>query len=106
MVYILEAHASDAWQMAQNVRQNVVIASPKDAEERGAVAGACVRNLGIRIPAVVDDFRNLTEAVYTGWPDRLYVVDREGRIAYKSEAGPYGFRPAEVERALKAIMKQ
>ena len=101
VVYIQEAHASDVWQVQQNIRQNVVLASPKDFEERGVVAGACVRNLGIQIPAVIDDFQNSTEAAYTGWPDRLYLVDRQGRIAYKSGAGPYGFRPRELAAALE-----
>jgi hypothetical protein len=37
-----------------------------------------------------------TEKAYTGWPDRLYVIDREGRIAHKGKAGPFGFKPQEV----------
>jgi len=38
----------------------------------------------------------------TGWPDRLYVIDGAGKIAHKSKAGPFGFKPAEVETTLKA----
>jgi hypothetical protein len=34
-----------------------------------------------------------------GWPDRLYVIARDGRIAYKSDPGPFGFKPADMERA-------
>src|SRR6202171_6515624 len=41
-------------------------------EER-TLAESCVRKLGIRIPALVDDVVNGIEAAYTGWPDRLYV---------------------------------
>jgi hypothetical protein len=33
-------------------------------------------------------------------PDRLYVIDAEGRIAYKGGRGPFGFRPAEMEQSL------
>jgi hypothetical protein len=36
---------------------------------------------------------NRTERAYTAWPDRIYVVDRDGNVAYKSEAGPFGFKP-------------
>ena len=103
MVYILEAHASDVWQMDSNIKQGVVFASPKDISEREAVADSCVRNLHIGFPALLDDFANTTEAAYTGWPDRLYVIDRQGRVAYKSNPGPFGFHPNEVEQALKAI---
>jgi len=103
VVYILEAHASDVWQMASNVKQNVVFASPKDMGEREAVADSCVRNLHIQIPALLDDFSNSTETAYTGWPDRLYVIDREGKVACKTQPGPFGFHPEAVERTLKSL---
>ena len=99
-MYIQEAHPSDVWQMAVNLRQNVVFASPKSYEERGEIAGACVRNLHLKIPALLDPFENPTERAYTGWPDRLYVIDRDGRVAYKSKPGPFGFHPAEMEPVL------
>ena len=101
VVYIQEAHASDVWQVPQNLKANLIIASPKSFEERSVIAGSCVRNLGIQIPPVVDDFDNSTEAAYTGWPDRLYLIDRDGRVAYKSRPGPFGFKPGELETALK-----
>jgi type I thyroxine 5'-deiodinase len=104
IVYILEAHASDVWQMPSNVKQNIVIASPRSADERTAVADSCVRNLHIEIPALVDNFRNTTEMAYTGWPDRLYLIDRNGRLAYKSGPGPFGFHPHDLEAALRRLL--
>ena len=47
---------------------------------------------------------NPTELAYTGWPDRLYVVDRDGKIALKSDAGPYGFKPAAVRETLQRLL--
>ena len=106
IVYIQEAHASDVWQMDSNVRQNVVFKSPKSIDERTNVAESCVRNLHIEIPAVLDDIGNSTEVAYTGWPDRLYVVNRSGRVAYKSAPGPFGFNPAAMEPTIeKAILE-
>lgn len=102
-VYILEAHPSDVWQMQSNVRDNVVFASPKDMEERASIANSCVRKLGIKFPAVIDGFDNTVEKVYTGWPDRLYLIDSNGKVAYKSKPGPFGFHPDELEKALQAI---
>ena len=96
VVYIREAHPSDAWQMASNVRDQVVFASPKNIEEKQGIAQLCVTHLGIEIPALIDGFDNATEVAYTGWPDRLYLIDRDGRIAYKSAPGPFGFHPDQL----------
>jgi Iodothyronine deiodinase len=81
-VYILEAHPSDVWQMESNIRDSIVFLSPKNAGERSDLAQSCVRRLGLRFPAVVDTMDNRTEQAYTGWPDRIYLIDRDGKIAY------------------------
>jgi hypothetical protein len=101
VVYIGEAHPSDAWQLPSNIRDQVVYATPTSPEERTTLADTCVTRLGIKIPALVDHFDDSTEKAYSGWPDRLYLVDREGRLAYKSKPGPFGFKPAELEAALR-----
>ena len=103
-VYIVEAHPSDVWQMQSNVKDNVVFASPKNEDERALVAGSCVRKLGIKFPAVLDEFDNTTEKSYTGWPDRIYLIDTNGRVAYKSKPGPFGFKPDELKAALAHIV--
>ena len=86
--------------MESNVKDRVVFASPRTEEERAALAGTCVRRLGIKIPAVLDEFGNSTERAYTGWPDRIYLVDSQGRIAYKSAPGPFGFKTDMLEKTL------
>jgi Iodothyronine deiodinase len=103
-VYILEAHPSDVWQMQSNIKEKVVFASPKDEEERALVAGACVRKLGIKFPAVLDGFDNTVEKAYTGWPDRIYLIDDKGRVVYKSRPGPFGFEPDELAASLKRLL--
>jgi type I thyroxine 5'-deiodinase len=102
-VYITEAHPSDVWQMQSNVKDNIVFASPRSEDERALVAGACVRKLGIKFPAVLDEFGNSTEQAYTGWPDRLFLIDASGRVAYKSKPGPFGFKPDELKNALTRV---
>ncbi len=104
IVYIQEAHPIDAWQLDDNVEDDVLVASTKTSDERYSAAGVCVRNLGIELPALIDGLDNRVERAYTGWPDRLYVIDREGRIAYKSAAGPFGFKPADVDATLKRLL--
>ena len=90
--------------MQSNVKDKVLFASPKNEQERAFVAGACVRKLGIEFPAVLDEFNNATEQAYTGWPDRLYLIDAKGRVAYKSKPGPFGFKPDELKTALERIV--
>jgi type I thyroxine 5'-deiodinase len=102
-VYIVEAHPSDVWQMESNIKDNVVFASPKTEGERALVAGACVRKLGIKFPAVLDQFENTTEKAYTGWPDRIYLIDANGRVSYKSKPGPFGFKPDDLSKALAQL---
>ena len=104
MVYIAEAHSSDIWQLAVNERDEVVFENPKTMDERNQVAQACVRNLNVGFPAVVDNIDNAVEAAYTAWPDRLVVVDPEGKLAFKSGAGPFGFRPEGVKETLVELV--
>ena len=37
-------------------------------------------------------------------PDRLYLIDREGRVAYKSGRGPFGFEPGELGQAIDLLL--
>jgi type I thyroxine 5'-deiodinase len=59
--------------------------------------------LGIEFPALVDGIENSIEIAYTGWPDRLYVIDKNGRVAFKSDAGPFGFKTEQLANALAQV---
>lgn len=104
VVYIQEAHPVDLWQMQSNVKEGVLVSSTKTLGDREKAAGSCVLHLGIKIPAVIDLPDDRVERAYTGWPDRLYVVDRDGRVAFKSAAGPFGFQPDQVEATLERLL--
>ena len=88
--------------MQSNVKDGVLFSSPRDEGERAGVANACVRKLGIHFPALLDGFDNQVETAYTGWPDRLYLIAQGGRILFKSRPGPFGFHPAELEKAMQS----
>jgi type I thyroxine 5'-deiodinase len=104
VIYIQEAHPTDLWQLPSNVKDGVLFASPRTTEERNSTATACVRRLGIRIPALLDSVENRVEQAYAGWPDRLYLIAAGGMVAFKSEAGPFGFAPEKLEGALKRLL--
>jgi type I thyroxine 5'-deiodinase len=103
IVYIQEAHPTDLWAMESNVRDGVLFASAKSEGERGATASACVRHLGIQIPAILDGIDNKTERAYTGWPDRLYLIQTDGVVAFKTAPGPFGFSTKGLEQMLQGL---
>ena len=74
---------------------------PTTTEERLAVATSCAVGLKMEMPMAIDDLDNAVASAYGGWPDRLYLVGRDGRIAYQGGEGPFGFKPAELERAIE-----
>ena len=56
------------------------------------------------IPLLVDGIDNQVGIRYSGFPDRLYLIDREGKVAYKAGRGPFGFLPGEIEQALVMLL--
>lgn len=91
--------------MKQNEQAGILIESPKDFEARGKVAAQCQEGLHLSLPVVVDGMDNKVGDVYAGWPDRIYIVGRDGKIAYKGEPGPGGFKVAEAQKRLAAVLE-
>jgi type I thyroxine 5'-deiodinase len=105
-VYIEEAHPVDLWQLSSNVKDGVLFSSPQTDSERVDIATTCVVRLAIKLPSLLDGVDNRVERAYTGWPDRLYVVGMDGRVRYKSAAGPFGFSTGDLEAALQHTLSQ
>lgn len=105
VVYIQEAHPTDLWQLQSNIKDSVLFASARSDDERTLTAEACVRKLGIKIPALLDGIDDRTERAYTAWPDRLFLIDRNQRVVFKSAPGPYGFSTRDLERSLQQIVR-
>ena len=100
-VYVREAHPSDEWQMGSNVKEGVVFTQPKTAEARHDVARQCCTKLALTMPSVVDGIDNHVDELYAAWPERIFIVGKDGRIAYAGEQGPFGFDPKEAAAWLK-----
>ncbi len=105
MVYVREAHPTDGWSMDSNDRVGVALAQPKTYDERVAVAQTCGERLGLGFPMLVDSIDDSVGARYSGMPSRLYLIDAEGKVAYKSGRGPFGFKPAELEHSLVLLLQ-
>lgn len=69
---------------------------------RAEHAEVCLESLKLSVPTVIDREDNRVNIAYSGWPDRMYVVGTDGKIAYQGKPGPAGFKPEEVEAWLKA----
>lgn len=100
VVYVREAHPDDGWQVRANQMQDVVYDTPETYEERKAIAKACEVGLSLKIPIIIDKMDDAVEKAYTGWPDRFYIVDTDGKIAYDGGRGPRGFNTKLAREAL------
>ena len=103
-VYVREAHPSDGWRMASNDKAEIVFAQPRTFEERNDVAAKCCTALKMTIPLLVDTLDDAVGHAYSGMPDRLYLIDRSGRVAYKGGRGPFGFKPDELDQAIAMLL--
>ncbi len=105
VVYIKEAHPADDWSPQESGRVKY-FKDPTSVFERLQVASTCVADLKISIPCLIDDMENTTTIAYKAHPDRLYVVGKDGNIAYHGGPGPYGFSPLHMEQYLRIELKR
>jgi Iodothyronine deiodinase len=96
-VYVREAHPEDGWVLAENRRAGVAVRDPRSTEERVA----CATRVALQIPFVVDRVDDEVARRYGGWPERLYLIGCDGRIAYQGGPGPDGFVVAELDVAIE-----
>jgi hypothetical protein len=95
-VYVREAHPTDEWQMKSNVKEDVCYAQPKTLEQRVAIAKDFVQRQKYPLPFGIDDMNNAADLAYSAWPERLYIIDGHGHVAYAGGMGPFNYNPDEV----------
>jgi hypothetical protein len=101
-IYIREAHALDG-RMPMGGGTKPILEEPVSIDERREIARTCSSAVDMApLRMLVDDMRDSTCAKYAAWPDRLYLVGRDGRVAFAGERGPSGFRPDLLEAAIQA----
>ena len=104
-VYVREAHPGDGvWPGGFKNAAGDAIDQPTELDARRGVAGECSKVLEISMPLLVDEIDDRVGRAYSGMPDRMYVIDRDGRVAYKSGRGPFGFLPGEMEQSLAMLL--
>ncbi len=75
----------------------MVYDQPETFDQREEVAQACAVGLDLKMPTLIDDMDNTTDLAYSALPDRLYLIGKDGTIAYNGAQGPMGFRPDDFE---------
>jgi hypothetical protein len=100
VVYVREAHALDGF-LPRGGGFDPIVEDPRTSAERQRVASRCVEALSLApIPVLVDTIDDHAGRAYDAWPDRLYLIGRDGRVAYQGAPGPDGFAPDELEAAI------
>lgn len=100
VVYIREAHPLDGWDLGSENR----LRDPQTIEERRQVAGQCEAAMQYGIRTYIDEMDDAVMKTYAAWPERLYLVDTQGHIAYAGGLGPWGFKPDELKEAIDGIL--
>jgi len=112
-IYIREAHPLDGvlperqsgrWLMGTPER-GLFVEDPVTPEERLAIAKQCEEDMGLGFPMLIDDLDDTVSSAYAAWPDRLYLVDLDGTLAFRGDIGPEGFKPDQLGRVLERCSK-
>lgn len=101
LIYTKEAHASDS----SRPNSSVSIKQHTSIEERAKAAQSCIGDLKITIPTLIDDMQDSVGNAYSGHPDRLFIINSEGVIAYRGDKGPHGFDAEAMKKSLDTMLK-
>ncbi len=85
---------------------NHSIPDPQTIEERRKLAGECETAMQYGIRTYVDEMHDPVMTAYVAWPERLYLLDQNNRVAYAGGRGPHGFNPSELQEAINQLPAQ
>ncbi|MBE0411884.1 MAG: hypothetical protein IBX69_19315 [Anaerolineales bacterium] len=110
-IYIREAHPVDGWWLGKGLMGKLIqryapkaaqnVYDPKTIEERRKVAGECAQALQYGIHTYVDEMDDAINKAFAAAPTRLYLIGLDGKVVYAGRLGPWGFKPAELQRAIE-----
>jgi hypothetical protein len=90
--------------MQANLDEQVLVRQHVTLDERFAAARAGVERLGLTMPVLVDGMDDAVSEAFAAWPERLYVADRGGRLAYVGGPGPFEFDPDAAAQVLAGLI--
>ena len=103
-IYIKEIHPDDGVQVQSNIDEGIIFDQPTTDDARAEIAAACMLRFNFSFPMLLDNMTDEAEAKYVALPERLYVLDADGRVTFKGGLGPHCFDPAIWETAIKELI--
>ncbi len=108
VIYTREAHPADAgastpvasWKKIKDV----VFYQPKTFPERRKLAETACTFWQLPIPTLIDTMAPSVGETYEALPNRIYVIDKEGKIVFRGPKGPMGVKPRAGETALRKLL--
>ena len=117
VIYIKEAHAQDEWWLGETklmrlgfdiggARASTELFTPTNDEERIRNATKCKNGILGHLPTYVDGIDNAVNDAYAALPNRLFLIAKDGTVAWDSGLGPFGFSPDGLEAAIKKYLSE
>ena len=97
LVYLREAHPKGGWEIGDWSE----FPDPVDEAGRRKVAQHACKELSFAFPCVTDTMDDRLAVRWSGWPERLFVVSKDGHVVYAGDQGPFGFHPAPGHAGLR-----
>jgi hypothetical protein len=88
--------------MKSNLKDDVCYAQPKTLEQRVIIANDFTKRFKFPLPFGIDDMSNAANDAYAAWPERIYIIDESGHVAYRGGIGPFNYKPQEAREWLAA----
>lgn len=96
----------DEWQIESNETEGIQVKQHTTFAARLTAAKLCAGNLGLTIPTLVDGMDNAAFEAFSAWPERIYIVDKDGKIHYCGGHGPYDFKPPEARALIAELLEE
>ena len=105
IVCIRDSHPVLGFRAPTNDRKGIPAAEePKSLADREKWACEDRKKMKCTIPVVMDGFDDKTLKAYDAFPQRVYVLDKSGKVVYVS-SGLVGFDVDSVTKAVKSLEK-
>lgn len=93
VVYIREANPEGGQASSINDREGISVKDPQEYMQRAELAKVGCSAMNIGVLCLIDRMDDAVSEAYAAWPDRICIVDINGKMAFISRPGPKGFAP-------------
>lgn len=108
LIYIREAHPANPDQTVDDAGWKVirgkVFYQPTTYQQRRELAEVACTFWDLPIPTLVDTMEPNIGSMYLAWPNRLYLIDTDGKIVHHGVQGPRGVNVYEGETELRKLL--